>query len=231
MKNIKISDLDGNEYKGQLPETWQEVPLGKYAALAAAPNLTERAKALAALIGVPADPLIENVRVYATIRAAAPFLFDGPLPAASEPLPAFEHKGIEYTYVGGLHHMNTGQYEALDEMLRSARIQRRDPITAAPEMLAVLYTPKGQEQTLTSVETTAKAFATLPVSLGYPVLQDFFLHNAKSAHPILTYFEARPKVEKMLNMVSEALSDSQASSWSLRRWLSLTWIRRVKKTL
>jgi hypothetical protein len=228
---INLSDNEGGAFTGMLPTSWDDVPLLKYGALAAAQNLNERAIAYAALLGLPAEPLVEDVSVYAYLRKAGAFLFDGPLPETPEALPSFTHAGITYQYIGDLQKMNGGQYEALTGLLDHMKASGADPLTKTHELLAVLYVPQGQEQNAATVDAAATAFQTLPMSIGYPAVQAFFLRNWKSAQPIRTFSAVQAEVQQTLATVEQAISASQASSWNLLRWLSLMWIRRVKKTL
>jgi hypothetical protein len=51
MGKLTISDNQGAQHTGTLPESWHQVPLLKYATLVAAPDLVARAAALADLVG------------------------------------------------------------------------------------------------------------------------------------------------------------------------------------
>lgn len=231
MKQIKISDNEGSSYVGSLPESWDEVPLHKYAALAAANGFKERATALVSLVGLPEEVVLEDSSVVGHILRACPFLLQGTLPTAEKAIPEFTHQGVRYTHVGDLLRISCAQYEALDTVLRQAEAEQVSPLLLGHELLAVLYVPAGKKQDADTVAAASEAFKTLPVSIGYPALQVFFCNNWKSSQAIRTYLAAKPQAEAALREIEQALSASQESSWSLRRWLSLTWVRRVKRTL
>jgi hypothetical protein len=244
MRKILLTASDGETLTGRLPDSWAEVPLSAYVALAltarplpADAEPTARAfaseaslEALAKLLGLPtAAPFLADWSLLLDIYEAAPWLFLGELPGG-EPLPTFTHLGAAYTYGGGLDHLTGGQWEALAQFLE----QHADaPLVCAPHLLAVLYCPTGQQQTAAIVTAAAEAFAILPMSVAWPAVQAFFTRSLPLATPIQRYFAARPVVEQALSALELALTSSapRAFSWSMGRWLGRIWIRLVARQL
>jgi len=231
MRKITLTAADGEALTGQLPESWAEVPLAPFAALATAELLPARVRALAALVGLPAEPLLYDINHYARILVAAPWLFSGELPAATEPVPSFVHQGITYAHVGALDTITAEQMEALYNFLAEAEGQ---PLTAAPGLLAVLYAPKGQPQTAQVVAQAQAALASLPMSIAWPALADFLRAGSSVAQLIGTYSALRAQAEVALQSLEKALA---ASSGSTRFWqkplrfLSAQWIKSARATL
>jgi hypothetical protein len=240
MKKFTITDNEGTRYKGQIPESWEEVPLAKYAQLAAAADWPARCRTLAALCGVPEQPLLDDVSLCLPIFRAAPFLLNGPLPGITDgpaalvdrPGHSFQHLGITYVPApADLERINAGQLEGLLAFLSN---HEGNTLAAAPHLLAVLYKPEGtKELTAEVVEASAAALASLPMAIGYTLLLDFWQRSASWALPIQRYLALRPAVEQMLNAL-ETLSQTSAlpgRSWNIVRWLFAMWTRHAKKML
>lgn len=247
MRKIYITASDGDTLTGHLPDSWAEVPLAAYVALAltarplpADAEPTARAfaseasfEALARLLGLPtAAPFLADWSLLLDLYEAAPWLFVGELPGG-EPLPAFTHLGTAYTYGGGLDYLTGGQWEALAMFLER---HADAPLACAPQLLAILYLPTGQpvsKQTPASVRAAAEAFATLPMSIAWPAVQAFFTRSLPLATPIQRYFAARPVVEQALSALELALTSSapRGSSWSMARWWARIWMRLVRRQL
>lgn len=244
MHRLKISASDGEVLTGQIPASWAEVPLAAYANLAATArplpeSITQPTahayasvagcEALAKLLGLPtAEPLLADVSLLRRLYHACPFLFAGPLPAAGA-VPAFTHLGTAYEYSGGLPNA-TG--ELLEAVLNMLSAHEGHPLGCGPHLLAVLYRPVGQKQTVAVVDATAVAFATLPMSLAYPALLDFIQRSAPWVLTTQRYLAARPAAEQALSALEQALaSASPGRCWSMRRWLGRAWLKRVASML
>lgn len=221
---------------GQLPDAlnWDEVRLDAYAAIVAAQevpptNITALCQAVALLAGLPAQPLLDDTSLLAVIVDAAPWLFGGSLPPAGEPVPVFTHLGIQYAHVGNLHKISAGQLEALYDFLQA---NQGGPISCAPNLLAVLYCPAGQTQTAEVVRDTAAAFASLPLAIAWPALQDFIGSSGSAAANILSASALQSKVGALLSTLEAATSGASSTFW--RRplnWLVRIWLRNVRKML
>lgn len=232
MKKFNINDSEGGHFPGLLPENWHEVPLAKYAALAAATDWPTRARALAALCGLPDEPLLADVSLCVALLHAAPFLLNGPLPTATATPPAsFQHLGVTYVPApANLEYVSAGQMEGLTSFLNE---HEGNPLAAAPYLLAVLYKPEGRELSRPVVEASAAAFASLPMARGYGLLLDFYQRSAPMATNIQKFFAVRPVAEQVLNAL-ETLSRplaSPARSWSTGRWLLKAYLKRATRTL
>jgi hypothetical protein len=233
MHKIKVTDSAGQVLQGTIPTSWAEVQLGPYAALAAAADWNTRAAALAAVCGLPAAVFTSDTSHCVPILEVAPFLLNGPLPEAAEGIPAsFTHLGVTYVPApADLERISGDQLEYLTRFLAEAE---GDALGASRFLLAILFKPAGTEGLPESViQATADAFATLPMSVGYPLLLNFWKRSEALALPIQRYLALRPGVEKLRNAL-EAVSiilAQPASSWSLRRWLTRLWLRLVSKQL
>lgn len=232
MSKIKISDSDGNVLTGRLPDSWADVPLAKYAVLAAATDWPARCRALAALCELPEAPLLADVRLCVKILRSAPFLLDGPLPGAPDKAPdSFRHLGIVYVPAPAhLEQVSGGQLEALLGFLQA---HDGNPLAAAPHLLAALYKPEGSELSREVVEASTVAFASLPMALGYGLLLDFYQRSVSWSLPIQRYLAVQPVVEQTLNAL-ETLSrtlDSPGRSWNMGRWLLKVYLKLVTRTL
>jgi hypothetical protein len=248
MRKFKIDASDGEVLTGYIPESWREVPFRKYVDLAAtAQKLPDTVtnptahvfasvagcKAMAPLLGLPtAEPFLQDTQLLLPIFEVAPWLFLGPLPLAEDLVTSFKHQGVTYAYAGGLDGANGGQMEALLAFLRESD---NDPVSCGPQLLAVLYTPKGQAQTPQTVRDAADAFETLPMNIAWPCLQNFIVRSMPLALPIQRYLALRPSVEQALSALEEAahlpVSALRGRSWSMRRWLGRIWLRHVRRIL
>jgi hypothetical protein len=248
MRKFKIDASDGEVLTGHIPESWGEVPFRKYVDLAAtAQKLPDSitnptahmfasvagCKAIAPLLGLPtAEPFLQDTQLLLPIFEAAPWLFLGPLPLAEDLVTVFTHQGVTYTYVGGLDNANGGQMEALLAFLRESD---GNPVACGPQLLAVLYTAKGQTQTPQSVKEAGDAFETLPMSIAWPCLQNFMVRSMPLALPIQRYLALRPSVEQALSALEQGADSkilaSLGRSWSMHRWLGKIWLRLVRRTL
>ena len=232
MHTIKITDSDGLTVEGHAPASWEHVTLPEYAALAAATDWPGRAQALAAITGLPAEPLLDDVSLCVGILRAAPFLIEGPLPAVVEDAPAqFRHQGVTYVpTAANLEKITGAQMEGLTAFLEAAE---GNALAAAPNLLAILYKPKNAKLTADVVRASAAAFATLPMATAYPLLLNFWKRSESLALPIQRYLAVRPMVVQMRNALEVTLraSASVGASWNLRRWLIQTWLRLVSRSL
>ena len=230
MPTITLTAPGSETLTGELPAGWHATPLAPYAALATADTFPNRIRAVAALVGLPAQPLLDDVSLYGAIVRAAPWLF-GALPEASAPVLDFVHQGVAYAHVGNLDRISAEQMEALYNFLAQAEGK---PLTAAPGLLAVLYAPAGQKQTAEVVAAAQVAFATLPVSIAWPALLHFFRAGSSAATLSTTYSALSAQAEGALKTLEQAL---QASSGSTRFWqkpqrfLLRRWIKSVRATL
>jgi hypothetical protein len=233
MPHIRLRADDGETLLGQVPDSWAQVPLAAYATLVGAESLPARIEALAALVGLPPAPLLDTPELAGQVLALAPWLFAGPLPEATEPVPSFTHLGTTYTYCGGVGRATAEQLEAL---LAFQQEHYAHPIGGGPHLLAVLYQVAGQPQTPESVLAASQALASLPVSIAYPALQDFIRRSAPWAQATQRYLAARAAAGQTLSALEAALTTSPTSalpgrSWSMRRWLGKAWIRHARKLL
>ena len=230
MSKIILTAEDGEKLTGKVPDSWAQVPLAGYAALAVAETLPARVEATAALVGLPAAPLLEEVRHFMCIVEAAPWLFTGPLPA-TEPVAYFTHQGKTYRSTGDLSKLSAGQLEAL-YTFQQAHPGR--PLEAGPGLLAVLFCPEGEQQTPEVVRDAAAALASLPMSVAWPALNGFFLRGASYSVTIRTALDAQAQVAKMLAAVEEQMNSPARFSrfWQRPlRWLTLRWLTSVRKTV
>jgi hypothetical protein len=231
MSKIILTADDGEKLTGTLPDSWAEVPLVPYAALASAEGLPARIEAAAALVGLPAAPLLEDVDLFAAICRAAPWLFGDELPEATGAVPSFKHAGATYEHVGHLDKITAEQMEALLNFLRESEGK---PLQAAPGLLAVLYRPKGKTQTAEVVEASRLAFATLPVSVAWPALADFMRSSASAALNIRTASALNEQARVTLAALEKTLTMAGASStfWQkAQRSLFRRWLRNARKML
>ena len=227
---IILTAEDGEKLTGKIPDSWAQVPLAGYAALAVAETLPARVEATAALVGLPAAPLLEEVRHFAHIAQAAPWLFAGPLPATETPVAYFTHQGKTYRSSGDLSKLTAGQLEAL-YTFQQAHPDR--PLEAGPGLLAVLFCPEGEQQTPEVVRDAAAALASLPMSIAWPALNGFFLRGATYSVAIRTALDAQAQVAKLLAAVEEQMNSPAHFSrfWQRPlRWLTRHWLTNVRKT-
>ena len=178
MRNIILRDSKKKAVAlGELPTGWHEVPLATFLKYQERPEeLRPTAAVLALLTGIPEHILAEDVSLCVPLYKGLGW-FMSSLPEG-EPVTSFRLAGIEYEHVGNLSMINAGQFEALADFLRE---HKADPVQAAPWLLAVLFKPTGQQQTPEVVEACATAFLELPMSVAYPVVQDFLRSGASSA--------------------------------------------------
>lgn len=231
MHKITLTADDGETLIGKLPPSWADTPLAGYAALATAELLPGRVRATAALVGLPPEPLLQNIRHYGAIRQAAPWLFGSELPEATGAMPSFKHAGTTYVHVGHLARITAEQMEALLNFLRESEGQ---PLLAAPGLLAVLYCPKGKTQTAEVVGESQAAFATLPMSVAWPALADFMQSSGSAALNIRTVSALKAQASGMLTALEQALATGGASFtfWQkVQRWLFHRWLRNARKML
>jgi hypothetical protein len=248
MHKLKLTASDGEVLTGQLPESWAEVPLASYVALALAaqpvpagimPTVHPFAnaagcQALATLLGLPtAEPFLADISLLLPIYEATPWLFDGPLPTAA-PTAGFTHLGQVYDYVGGdFDTLTLGQWEALTSFLQESDGQ---PLRVAPQLLAVLYAPQGQPQSATTVQHAAQAFDTLPLSVAWPAIQSFLQRALPLALATQSYLAARPLVEQVVHALAQGLATSPTSAprglyLNTGRWLAKHWLKLVQRQL
>jgi hypothetical protein len=231
MPIVTLTAADGETLTGRLPDSWGQVPLAAYATLATADTFPNRIRATAALVGLPAQPLLDDVSLYGAITRAAPWLFGGALPEAGEPLASFTHQGTTYRHVGNLDKINGEQFEALTNFLREAEGK---PLTAAPGLLAVLYCAKGKPQTAEAVAAAQAAFATLPVATAWPALAFFLSSTGPVSLRIQTVSALSGQAEVALATLEQALATPGAftTCWQrARRWLASRWLRSARKML
>jgi hypothetical protein len=231
MKKIILTAEDGERLLGQLPKSWAQVPLTLYANLAAAESLPDKVKATASLVGLPAAPLLADVKHYGAIVEAAPWLFGGELPEAPSPVAYFTHAGTTYYHVGSLAKINAQQMEALMNFLRD---NEGHALNCAPGLLAVLYCPDGKEQTAEVVAAAQEAFAALPMSIAWPALADFMRSSGSAALNIRTVSALEEQARNLVLMLETTMAGASASStfWQkLRSWLFRRWLSNVRKLL
>lgn len=222
MRTITLTAADGETLTGTLPDSWHEVPLLPYSRLAAADTLPDRVSALAALVGLPADPLLNDVKHYAAIMQAAPWLAQ--LPPDGEAVDSFKHLGQRYQSVGALRTLTAGQLEAIYTMQQAYEGR---PLEAAPGILAVLFVPKGKTLTAELHQASTAALATLPVSVAWPCMRNFIASGATATLHIATFLAASAQANLALDSLETALQTSSASTrfwrpplrWALRRWI------------
>lgn len=244
MHKLTLTASDGEVLTGGIPASWADVPLAAYTNLVAAaqplpeglplhPALAFASEAgraaVATLLGLPsAEPLVADDQLLRAVFDTSPFLFAGPLPAAGA-VEAFTHQGTAYEYYGGLPNATGEQLEALLNFLSA---HQGHPLGCGPHLLAILYRPVGQKQTVAQVTAAAQSFATLPMSLAYPALLDFMQRSAPWALATQRYLAVLPAAEQALSALQTAVATAlPARSWSMRRWLTRTWIRLVSTQL
>jgi hypothetical protein len=120
--------------------------------------------------------------------------------------------------------------EALLNFLAAAE---GSPLTAAPSLLAVLYCPKGKQQTAEVVSATAEAFATLPMSVAWPALADFLRSSGSVALNIRTVSALSAQVQGLLATLEQALTGGGSFTFwqKAQRSLSRRWLRNARKML
>jgi hypothetical protein len=230
MGKITLTATDGETLTGRLPDSWAQVPLGRYAKLAAAEELPAKVAAAAELCSLPAQPLLDDVRLYRAILNAAPWLFGGELPETSAAVTYFTHKGSTYHHVGNLGRINAGQLEALLAFLAE---NEGHPLGCAAGLLAVLYCPQ-EQQTAKVVAAAQQAFATLPMSIAWPALADFMRSSGSAARNILTVSALEGQVSNLLTTLENASQMAGASSTfsqKVQRWLFRLWLKNAKSRL
>jgi hypothetical protein len=218
-------------YTGQLPESWADVQVGHYALLASAGprDLVAQSEAIAAICQLPPDVLRDDAGHLGAIRAAAPWLWAGPLPEQLRREDVLTHEGTTYRFVGGLHKLSTRQLEGLLDFLQAAG---PSPALAAPQLLAVLYLREGAEQTPDEVAAAALAFERLPVAVAWPVLLDFLRSGAKRALHIRNCSALFATTAQLLDQLEAATNTNSFTWWQKpRAWLTRIWIQSAKKTL
>jgi hypothetical protein len=231
MNKIILTATDGEQLLGILPKSWAKVPLTLYANLAAAETMPEKVKATAALVGLPAAPLLADVKHYGAIVEAAPWLFGGELPEAPTPVAYFTHEGTTYHHVGALAKISATQMEALMNFLRD---NEGHALNCAPGLLAVLYCPAGKEQTAEVVASAQEAFANLPMSIAWPALADFMRSSGSAALNIRTVSALEEQVKSLVRTLETATEGASASSTflqKLQRSLFRRWLSNAKKLL
>lgn len=247
MPKFTITASDGEQLAGYLPESWAEVPLSPYAALALTaqplpaglvPTVHPFAhpagrQALATLLGLPtAEPLHANPSLLADLFEAAPWLFVGPLPDAPQPAPSFTHQGVAYSHLGLLDSADGATLETLLTLLHASEGQ---PLNVAPQLLAALYRPTGQPVTADTTRQAAAAFATLPLSLAWPALQAFLVRSAPMVLAFQKYGTARQAAGQALRALETAAASPTSAPRgccsNMLRWLVRHWIKRVGRQL
>jgi hypothetical protein len=229
MSKVTLTADDGETFTGTLPDNWSQVPLEAYARLSGAENLPDRVRATAALCGLPEAILVDDVKLYAAIRQAAPWLFRGELPQAPSAVAYFTYAGTTYRHVGNLAKINAGQFEALLTFLQASEGK---PLACAPGLLAVLYCAEGEEQTPEVVRDAAQAFATLPMSIAWPALQDFMRSGAGAALHIRTVSALEEQVKVLLLTLEHATTGGRTTFWRKPlRALVRAWLSNARKTL
>jgi hypothetical protein len=231
MGKITLTAADGDTLTGRLPDSWAQVPLGAYARLAAAESLPDRIAATAALCNLSAQPLLDDVKHYGAIVAAAPWLFGGELPETPAAVSYFTHAGTTYHHVGNLGKINAGQLEALLTFLAE---NEGHPLGCAAGLLAVLYCPQGKQQTAKVVASSQQAFATLPMSVAWPALADFIRSSGSAARSILTVSALEEQTSNLLATLEQAQAMGGASSTfsqKVQRWLFRRWLRSARSQL
>lgn len=229
MSTITLTATDGEIITRPVPTSWAQVPLAPYAKLAQAweAGLVPRIEALAALLDIPAQPLLDNVEVYGQMLRLMPWL--GELPAG-EGVQCFKHLGVVYECAGQLKKLSAGQLEAIYTMQQAFEGRA---LEAAPGVLAVLFVPKGKKLTPELHLASTNAFASLPVSVAWPLISRFIRSSSQCATSILTASALSAQLSQALATLETSLTatGSRTSFLNLRRWLARTWIKSVRKTL
>ncbi|TGE24768.1 hypothetical protein E5K00_06055 [Hymenobacter aquaticus] len=199
MHTITITDLEGNAHQGRLPASWADVPLCQYARLALATTVAERRAAVAELTGLPLAAFEEDAELLPNLLLNARFLYQGPLPDG-KPLPSFEHAGVTYTHAGQLDKISAHQWGAAVEALAT-----EGQPSAAPYLLAVLYTPAGPAHQLAN---TTAAMHTVPMSVGWPALMHLVRTVGPRALAAEGYNQVRAQAEQLLSTVEAQLQQA-----------------------
>ncbi|RZK55439.1 MAG: hypothetical protein EOO59_10580 [Hymenobacter sp.] len=98
----------------------------------------------------------------------------------------------------------------------------------------MLYCAAGQEQTREVVAAAQVAFATLPLSIAWPALQDFMRSSGSVALNIRTVSALSEQVSGLLETLTQASQTGGASftfSQKAQRWLFRRWLRNAKNRL
>ncbi len=204
----------------QLKSGWEDVKLAEFVdyqtRIASLTRVRQLIATAAWLSDVPTEILNQDVSIAYGIVNACPWRND--LPAVESRVFLFTHVGVEYKYVGDLGALTAGQLEALLDYLADAG---KEPATALPNLLAVLYKPVGVKQTAKSVDAAIEAFQTLPITTAWPALGFFLTTSAPSALRIQQFSDAHAKTSETLTevtmMVNQRLADS-ATFWQRWRW-------------
>ncbi|MDO7846473.1 hypothetical protein Q5H92_08900 [Hymenobacter sp. M29] len=231
MVRIKIKDSEGAELFGTLPTSWGSTPLAPFLALATAKTMPERCVAVAQMLGVPEEVFLSDVSHLVPIQRAAPWLFDGTLPDATELVPTIYHEGKRYNHVGHLDRINGEQMEALLNFLRD---HEANPLASSPALLAVLYCPAKTKQTADVVAAAARAFETLDMAQAWPALAVFLRSSGRAAWSIRTALALEKELRTILETLEAAMPPTTASTtlWQRARGgLVRLWLRNAKKTL
>jgi len=230
MKHITLTDQDGEKISGRIPEGWHEVLLSSF--LNYHQQLKDKPEGFAWVVlastttDIPTEIIHSDVSLAWLILRQMPWVSELPKP---EPLTSFKHQGKTYEHVGNLDKMNAGQFEALLDYLDTAK---DDPIQAAPNLLAVLYKPEGQEQTKATVAAAAEAFQSLPVSIAWPGVAFFLTSSASFAQRIQAYSEAKAAVITLTEKIEKAMqAPSPTRSSRIAAWLGRQYMKSVRGLL
>ncbi|MDO7849911.1 hypothetical protein Q5H92_26365 [Hymenobacter sp. M29] len=207
---------------GRLPERWPEVALAPYSQLRAAMaanSETGKIKATALICGIEPDILLADVGMYGVIYEAATWLFEQEPPHPAQRLETLTHQGVTYRFVGDLHKINAGQLEALLDFIAE---NAAAPVLSAPHLLAVLFMPvDAAEQSAEVVSAAAEAFASLPVSVAWPVLLDFLRSGASAALHIRNSSALHQTTAQLLTTIEQAVSSPPTAGGSFTLSLKL----------
>lgn len=196
MKSITLTDNEGNKIIGQIPEGWHEVPLSSFIDYHirqdGTPKAFQSVVLVASLVSLPTDALQSDVSLIPLILRQMPWL--STLPSA-EPMFSLQHGGKTYEHVGNLEKVDAAQFEALLSFLEAAEA---GPISAAANLLAVLYREEGTAQTADSVATAAAAFASLPMDKAWGAVAFFLTSSQTYVQNIRSLSQSREAAEQAL---------------------------------
>ena len=204
MKTITLTDSEGTKITGAIPEGWHEVPLSAFIdyhqLVSGKPAPMAAVLAAATLTGLPTEAVMSDVSLAPLILRQMPWLSELPQP---EPLLSFTHGKKTYEHVGNLERVDAAQFEALLSFLEAAEA---GPVSAAANLLAVLYREKGTKQTADSVAQTAEAFASLPMDKAWGAVAFFLTSSLPYAERIRSLSQSREEAEKALKALDQLVA-------------------------
>ncbi|QCR23778.1 hypothetical protein [Pontibacter sp. SGAir0037] len=231
MKNITLTDDTGTIITGQIPQGWHEVPLSQWLQFdllkEGKPAGLDVAMLVSSLTSLPSEILMDDVSLVPIIFNQMKWLTAMPAP---KPALCFNHLNTAYEHVGNLDKVSMAQFEALHSFLEQAGDSY---IQAAPDLLAVLYKPKGRAQDLDTIRESSEAFRSLSMDKAWSAIAFFLTSSEPYATRIQSYSQSRKKMLQVMTLTERALATTHSRKLSLRTavWLGRIYIRYARRLL